>query len=160
MNDRDAKIATAAALGHGTLLGAQVDKGSSMFTIFPLLTISLVIYSLLALLPFDGAWYDNSLPAIDMISGQQWVVKWGDLFLVVSLVFLFVEILRSTDTGSDSIWNHGLSAGVFVVAMLLFVLLPAYSNSVFFLYMLMTALDFVAGFVITIRSARRDFGVG
>ncbi|MEO1658664.1 MAG: hypothetical protein AAFR65_13190 [Pseudomonadota bacterium] len=159
MGERDAKIATATALGAGTLLEAQGAKGSSMLTIFPLLTISLVIYSLLALLPFNGAWYDNALPAIEMISGERWVITWGDLFLMVSMVFLFVEILRSTETGSDSIWNHGLSAGVFIIAMLMFVLLPAYSNSVFFLYMLMTALDFMAGFIITIRAARRDFGV-
>lgn len=160
MADRDVKIATAAVLGQHALAEDHRAKGSSMFTIFPLLTISLVIYSLLALLPFDGPWYASSLPPIEMISGEPWVITWGDLFLMVSMVFLFVEILRSTETGSDSIWNHGLSAGVFIVAMLMFVLLPAYGNSVFFLYMLMTALDFMAGFIITIRAARRDFGVG
>ncbi|MEM0929460.1 MAG: hypothetical protein AAGI89_09235 [Pseudomonadota bacterium] len=160
MANREVKLATAAALGTGALVETQGSKGSSMLTIFPLLTISLMIYSLLALLPFQGAWYDNALPPIEMISGKPWIITWGDLFLMVSMVFLFVEILRSTETGSDSIWNHGLSAGVFIIAMLMFVLLPAYGNSVFFLYMLMTALDFMAGFIITIRAARRDFGVG
>ena len=160
MASHDAKLAAASAVGYGALHGPGVSKGSSMLTIFPLLTISLIIYTLLALLPFANAWYDNALPPIEMISGQPWIITWGDLFLMVSMVFLFVEILRSTETGSDSIWNHGLSAGVFIVAMLMFVLLPAYGNSVFFLYMLMTALDFMAGFIITIRAARRDFGVG
>jgi hypothetical protein len=36
---------------------------------------------------------------------------------------------------------------------------PAFATSVFFLIMMMSLLDVMAGFMVTIASARRDFGV-
>ena len=38
-------------------------------------------------------------------------------------------------------------------------MLDAFATSVFFLIMLMTLLDVMAGFMVTIASARRDFAV-
>ncbi|MEM9810193.1 MAG: hypothetical protein AAF788_03110 [Pseudomonadota bacterium] len=158
MSDRHATVAAIGALGYG-LPDHSRGKGFSMFTIFPLLTTSLLIYTLLIALPFDGAWYDTQLVTIQMISGDPWSITWGDLFLTVSMFFLFIEILRSTRTGTDSILNHVFSALLFIVALLMFVILDGYGNSVFFLYLLMTCLDFMAGFIVTTLAARRDFGV-
>ena len=95
-----------------------------------------------------------------MVSGDVWVVSWGDLFLLVSMGLLFVELLRSTKTGSESIMNHALSVVVFVASLLLFIIVGGFGNSVFFLFMTMTFLDFMAGFIVTTVTARRDLAVG
>lgn len=134
-----------------------------MYQMFPLLAISLIVY---AVLTFTGAvgsetqaWYEMTFVQLPMVSGDTWVVSWGDLFLVCSMGLLFVELLRATKTGSESIMNHALSVLVFVVALLLFVIFEGFGNSVFFIYLSMTFLDFMAGFIVTTVTARRDLAV-
>ena len=129
-----------------------------MFTMFPMLTFSLFGYAVIMLIGGPG-WVESELLSVGMISGGEWTIRAGDLFLMISLIFLFVEILRATKTGTDSLLNHALSAVLFVAALLLFIVVEQFGNSVFFLYVMMTALDFMAGFIVTTVTARRDFGV-
>ncbi len=135
-----------------------------MYQMFPLLAISLIVFAVLALTGAVGTstvpWYEMSFIQLPMVSGDIWDVTWGDLFLLASMGLLFVELLRSTKTGSESIMNHALSVVVFVVALLLFIIVEGFGNSVFFLFMSMTFLDFMAGFIVTTVTARRDLAVG
>jgi len=78
------------------------------------------------------------------------------LFIGFSFVLLFIELLRSTRSGNASIMNHAFSVLVFIASLLLFVTQQGYGNSIFFLYTLMTLLDFMAGFIITTATTRRD----
>ena len=48
---------------------------------------------------------------------------------------------------------------VFIVCLMLFLLNPNFATSVFFILTVMALLDVLAGVVVTIVSARRDFGV-
>ena len=134
-----------------------------MYQMFPLLAISLIVFAVLALTgavgTADMAWYDITFIELPMVSGDIWNVTWGDIFLLASMGLLFVELLRSTKTGSESIMNHALSVVVFVVSLLLFIIVEGFGNSVFFLFMSMTFLDFMAGFIVTTVTARRDLSV-
>jgi hypothetical protein len=134
------------------------------YQMFPLLAVSLIVYAALTLTGVvdagDKLWYEVELVILPMVSGDQWLVSWGDLFLVASMGLLFVELLRSTKTSSESIMNHALSVVVFVVALLLFIIVQGFGNSVFFIFMSMTFLDFMAGFIVTTVTARRDLSVG
>ncbi len=99
--------------------------------------------------------------AIGMIGGNvEWVLTKGDALLVLSIAVLFMEILKSTSTGTATIMNHALSMIVFIVCLMLFLLNPNFATSVFFILTVMALLDVLAGVVVTIVSARRDFGVG
>lgn len=95
---------------------------------------------------------------IGMFSGDAWSVSFADVFLALSLLLLFIEIVKSTRTDSTSIINHGLSMLVAVTCIIQFFVSQGFSNSVFFLLTLMTLLDVVAGFTVTIVAAKRDFG--
>lgn len=134
-------------------------RGRIMFTMFPLLTLGLIVYGIATMAGGGADWVDAQLIELTMISGNRWSIAYGDGFLMMSLVFLFIEILRSTKTGTDSLLNHALSAVLFVAALLMFITLDGFGNSVFFLFVMMTALDFMAGFIVTTVTARRDFGV-
>lgn len=101
---------------------------------------------------------DSAVFTIGMFSGDVWHVSFGDVFLALSLVLLFIEIVKATRTDSTSIINHGLSMLVAVTCIIQFVVAEGFSNSVFFLLTLMTLLDVVAGFTVTIVAAKRDFG--
>jgi hypothetical protein len=59
-----------------------------------------------------------------------------------------------------AIINHALSMGLFVLCLLLFLLLPSFATSTFFLIMVMVLLDVMAGFIVTILTARRDLDIG
>ena len=133
----------------------------SMYQMFPLLAISLIVFAVLTLTGAAGAeWWEITFIQLPMVSTDVWNVTWGDVFLLASMGLLFVELLRSTKTGSESIMNHALSVVVFVVALLLFIIVKGFGNSVFFLFMSMTFLDFMAGFIVTTVTARRDLAVG
>jgi len=97
---------------------------------------------------------------IPMLSGGLWHFHLGDLILSFGLICLFAEILKSTSTRSTAIVNHGLSMGILVIGLILFLSLKSFATSVYFLLVLMALLDVVAGFMVSIVSARRDFGVG
>ena len=49
---------------------------------------------------------------------------------------------------------------VFIVCLVEFLLVPAFATSVFFLITAMTLLDVLAGFIVTIITARKDFDFG
>lgn len=134
---------------------------------FPLLAISFVVYTALTLIgvPAQGAggqevaWYDALVTALPLVSGDIWEIRGGDIFLLVSVGFLFVELVRSTKTGAASIANHLLYFLLFVVVLLCFILVKGFGNSVFFIFMMMTFLDPMAGLVVTTVTARRDLAV-
>lgn len=131
--------------------------------VFPLLTISLIIYTVLTVTGMGAAngasWHDIVVISLPMYSGDIWRVSWGTLFLMGSMGLLFVELIRATKAGTASITNHLLSFLVFVVALLLFILAPGFGNSVYFIFLTMTFLDPMAGLVVTTVTARRDLAV-
>ena len=188
MGSRDEKVAIAAATvarmerqaekrkaGDGTQ-----QQGSPMrliFGIFPLLVIPVILYNLIALAggsvettgaageliragqaPISGLLGERFL-GLPMISGVEWVLTKGDAIVLLAVTFLFLEILKSTSTGTATIINHGISLLLFIICLVQFLLMPNFATSTFFILMAMTLLDVLAGVIVTIVSARRDFGV-
>lgn len=129
-----------------------------MIQSFPLLALSLALFAGFNLTTDDAQrpWYHSDAFNISMMSGDVWHVTGGDVFLLFSMILLFVEILRATRSGGESIINHAFSVIVFVGSLMLFLTRPGYGNSTFFIFMSMTLLDFMAGFIITAVTARRD----
>lgn len=134
-----------------------------MFAAFPLLALPLLVYNLVALTLAGGfkamgaqEKLGEKLFSITMTSGGSWPVSLGDLILAGSLVVLFIELLKSTTSQKVAIINHSLSMILFIICLVEFLLLPAFATSTFFLLSLMVLLDVLAGFIVTIVSARRD----
>lgn len=138
--------------------------GSSMFNVIPLLIIPVIVYSVLVIFTAGdptaaAALMDSAVFQVPLVSGP-WGMKVGDLIVIFALLMMFVELVKSAGTGSATIINHGLSMAVFVIALSLFLLVGRFGTSVFFLITMMTLMDTVAGFVVTIVAARRDLAVG
>ena len=138
-----------------------------MFAAFPLLALPVLVYNLVVL-TFAGGFASNAaqyrlaeqLFVIQMSSKAGWVVSLGDLLLAASLVVLFVELLKSATSRRIAIVNHSLSMVLFIGCLVEFLLFPAFGTSVFFLLTMMVLLDVLAGFIVTIVSARRDVDFG
>lgn len=125
----------------------------------PLLVISFIFYNVLVLMLGKDALASNIFE-INMLSGGVWAFNWGDLTILLTLFLLFVELVKATYTTTSSLVDHGLSMIVFVACLVEFLLAPQAASSVFFMIMVATAIDVVAGFTIGIRVARRDLAIG
>lgn len=133
-----------------------------MLQMFPLLTVSLILYTVFsfALGSATAPWYDVEAFVVPLMSGDAWRISAGHIFLVFSMGLLFVELVRSTRTNINSLMNHALSVVLFIGALLLFLMVQGYGNSTFFIYTTMTLIDFMAGFIITSITSRRDLSLG
>lgn len=141
---------------------AQKSGGLSMFTIFPKMLLPMVVYAIVAYADaFFGSdvgnMLQNPLFTLGLPSGD-WAVAASDLILTFALIMLFVEMIGAASSGTSTLLNHGLSMGTLLLALLLFLLVPVFATSTFFLLIVMALLDVVAGFTVTAISARRDLG--
>jgi hypothetical protein len=125
-------------------------------------SIPLLAFVIAAYVAFAAGGADFTLTrfTVPMPSGAVWNISLGDMMLAFSLFVLFFEVLKSTRTGGNSVVDHALSMMVFVACLILFLIWPPAGTSLFFLIMLTTLVDVIAGFSVTIRSARRDYSVG
>lgn len=132
--------------------------------LFPLLLIAVIIYNILAfgtgLTHHDVYSMLSSAATIHMFSGDDWRYSVGDALVTLSLVLLFVEIVKSTRTSSHQIVNHGLSLLTFAVALVEFIVLHGFATSTFFFILVMCLIDVVGGYTISIVAAEHDLGLG
>jgi hypothetical protein len=137
--------------------GGGRQQRSGVF-IPPLLVIPLIIYNVVVFLFMGGnpnGWAAE-LFTVPMVSGVPWSLTAGDLMLVLGLGCLFFEILKSTNTGRSSVVEHMLSTLIFVIFLVEFLLVGGAASSVFFILMIMSLVDVVAGFTVSITAAGRD----
>ncbi|MGI3184795.1 hypothetical protein [Nioella aestuarii] len=131
-----------------------------MLSKIPLLVIPLILFNLglFGLMGGDDP-FIRSLFTVEMMSGGTWTMTIGDVIVLVALLVLFVEIMKSTITGMASIIDHLLSTVVFVVYLVEFLLVAGASTSLFFTLMVIALIDVLAGFSVSIRSAGRDINM-
>ncbi|MEY3841469.1 MAG: hypothetical protein RLZZ542_579 [Pseudomonadota bacterium] len=110
-----------------------------MLLAIPLLFIPVVIYAIIIGFGVLGSGgvaaaelaLGDPLFSISMVSGTAWNVGTGDLILFLSLI-------------------------LFVFCLVAFLLFKGFATSTFFLILTMVMLDVLAGFIVTIISARKD----
>ncbi|PHR61622.1 MAG: hypothetical protein COA43_02505 [Robiginitomaculum sp.] len=137
-----------------------------LFSIIPLLIIPILIYNVIS---FGGATLttaeavrarmDVEFMSVPMASGAEWIITPGHGLVAMALVMLFFELLKSTGIGRAAVMNHAFSMVLFIICLVEFLMFDAFATSVFFLIMMMALMDVMAGFMVTIASARRDFNV-
>jgi hypothetical protein len=124
----------------------------------PSLAFVVILYNILAFLPGDVL--TGNIWNFTLMSKAEWAFTVSDLLITISILLLYIEIFKATRTSTASIVDHGISMVVFIICLIEFIIVARAGTSTFFIIMLITLLDVVAGFTITISTARRDFGVG
>lgn len=123
----------------------------------PFLGVAVIVYLagvLAGRLPLDQPLASLALP-----SGATLRVSFADVVMVVALICFFIELMISTRPTRSSLVNHGLSMALFVLCLVLFLLVPACGTTTFFMLTLLTLIDVVSGYSISIVTARRDLTV-
>jgi len=124
---------------------------------FPALAIVIAAYLLMA--QGGGMMIDADAYSAVLASGAEMTLRGGDFFVIAGLLALFLEMLKAARPGRATVLDHILSTATFVVALVCFLLLPEAGTATFFLLMVMSLIDVIAGFSISLFAARRDFSV-
>jgi hypothetical protein len=125
----------------------------------PLMLIPFILYNL-EMLGFFGITTDTVISSVNMMSGATWKMTLGDIFIVVSLIILFMEIFKATRRSSVALLDHLFSMALFVAFLVEFLLVQGAATHIFFILMLISLVDVIAGFTVSIKSAGRDVSIG
>lgn len=130
----------------------------------------MIIFRILTLLPFVGLIIlayaimvmlgtDLSGNAYHLVAGDVDVMlSNGDMLVLLGLFALALEMIKATNTRGWSLGNHGLSMLIFIIALGMFLLVEGYGTVTFLLLTTMALVDVLVGMMVTIVTARRDFG--
>ena len=130
----------------------------------PLIIIAFITYNVIVLFGQNIPAYEVLGKPIFTVPMMRGTVRWpftlGDLLILMTMLLLFVELIKSTYTSSMQMIDHGLSMLVFIACLVEFLLVDRAAPSVFFFIMVAALIDVVAGALIGIRTARRDLNIG
>lgn len=104
--------------------------------------------------------FSGKIFSLGLMSGGVWTFTVKDLVLLIGFLALFVEIIKSARTSDITLVDHTLSVIVFIMCLVEFILFRQAATSLFFFIMLTALIDVVAGFSVSLRTARRDVGFG
>jgi len=125
---------------------------------FPLLVIPFAIYNMIAFLTPGLNWTD-AITSVDLMSGATWSVTTEDFLVGLAIILLPLEILKAARIGTRSIIDHVLSMALFVVMLVEFLLVRQAGTSTFFLLMMISIVDVLGGFIVSLRTAQRDMSI-
>jgi hypothetical protein len=125
---------------------------------FPLLLIPFAIYNIIAFL-MPGVSWTGVISTVHMVSGADWTMSVGDTLIAFAIVLLCGEIIKSTRIGLRTVVDHALSLILFLGMLVEFLLVKQAATATFFLLLVVSFIDVLGGFAVTLRSAQRDLTV-
>ncbi len=135
-----------------------------VLSFFPLFAFMYAGYFALYLLGVFPEQLNHVIFRLGLPSGSIWRPTWGDFVVLVGLIVLNIEIFKATRTSNVSIVDHTLSTIAFIAFLVSWMIgewtVGPMGDSTFLFLTVMSFVDVIAGFTITISAARRDFGLG
>jgi hypothetical protein len=123
----------------------------------PIPALVLLVYNALVLLGSDPTVVlTATIIGASLASGAAFTLTAGELLLLGGVFALFVEIIKATRSSMASAVDHALSALIFAAYLVEFLLVKAAGTGVFLVLTVVSFLDLIAGFTVTIGAARRD----
>ena len=127
------------------------------FRLVPLLIIPAIAY--VALWATSGGQIEARLAgqflSLPMVSGEVWRLTLGGLFVIVAVLCLFVEVVRSAIPSNTNMAENIVTAAVFIICLILFLLVRGFATTEFFLVVLLLLLDFLTDSTVMVLTARR-----
>ena len=131
-----------------------------MFLIgIPLLVIPFAVYNMVEFLTpgaTAGAMWTHQLLSVQMMSGATWTLTVGELLLALALLILFIELVKASRISTRSLIDHLLSTLLFIGMLVEFLLVKQAATATFFLLLVISFVDVIGGYTITMRAAQRN----
>ncbi len=124
----------------------------------PLLLLPFAIYNIVAFL-MPGVSWTAPVFRMHMVSGAEWAMSAGDMLIAFAILMLFGEMMKSTRIVLRTVVDHGLSLILFLGMVVEFILVPQTGTGTFFLLLVLSFVDVLGGFVVTLRTAQRDLTI-
>jgi hypothetical protein len=121
---------------------------------FPTLLVPFALYNMIAFLL--GLDFGTPVWIVPRLSGPGMPIGLGDILVVMGVLLLYVEILKSTRLLIREIMDHVLALILFIAMLGEFVTVPQAATSTFLLLLSLCFVDVIGGFTISIRTAQRD----
>ena len=125
---------------------------------FPLLLVPFAIYNIVAFL-MPGVSWTGSLTTVNVLSGGEWTMSAGDMLITLAILLLFGEMMKSTRIGIRTVVDHALSLILFLGMLVEFLLVKQAASATFFLLLVISFIEVLGGFAVTLRTAQRDLTV-
>jgi hypothetical protein len=125
---------------------------------FPLLLVPFAIYNIITFL-MPGVTWTGVVSTVHMVSGADWTMSVGDILIALAILLLCGEVLKSTRIGMRTVVDHALSLILFLGMLVEFLLVKQAATATFFLLLIVSFIDVLSGFAVTLRSAQRDLTV-
>ena len=125
---------------------------------FPLLLVPFAIYNIIAFL-MPGVTWTGVVSTVHMVSGADWAMSVGDILIALAILLLCGEVLKSTRIGIRTVVDHALSLILFLGMLAEFLLVKQAATATFLLLLVVSFIDVLSGFAVTLRSAQRDLTV-
>lgn len=122
--------------------------------IFPTLIIAALAYNYFAFM--DPAFLNLHPFKLVLPSGMPLALTGADIIVAVGLFLLCIELIKSASSAKSTAVDHALSLLVFTGCLVEFIVVPIVGTPAFLLITIMTLIDVVAGFAVSLSSARRD----
>ena len=125
---------------------------------FPLLLVPFAIYNIIAFL-MPGVSWTGVVTTVHMVSGADWTMSAGDMLVALGDRAACGEVMKSTRIGIRTVVDHALSLILFLGMLVEFILVKQAATATFFLLLVISFIDVLGGFAVTLRSAQRDLTV-
>ena len=128
---------------------------------FPLYMILLVSYNLIVFMSTPSNYIPDAVVTSFVIpsSGATLTITWNILFILVGISFLYLEILKSTRATYQALLDHLLSLVVFGIFLVELIILREMGSATFLILTLLSLIDVIAGFTVSLSTARRDISI-
>lgn len=130
------------------------------FVYFPFLALVLVAYNAVMLAGVDFEANPTVFHIPHMTRETPTPFGAGDLLVGIGIVFLFIEILKATRMARTAVLDHMLSTVVFIIFLVELIVVAGAGTATFILLTLLSLIDLIAGFTVSIATARRDLAIG
>lgn len=131
-----------------------------MISYIPMFGVSYILFILANMFGLTGYLFTDFPYQWTLPSGKVHNPTWSYVILFIGILKLFVEIMKALKTNNQAIIDHILSALVFILFLITYLIAPWAGNSVFLTFTFFALVDVLLGFAISISSARRDIGIG
>ena len=120
---------------------------------FPLLIIPFALYNMIAFLL--GLEFNTTVFTVSLLSGKSMPISTGDILVLVGVLLLSIEILKSARLSGKAVIDHVLSLALFIGMMAEFVTVQRAATSTFLILLALSFVDVIGGLTIPNRTARR-----
>lgn len=137
--------------------GAARTRRPTVLSYIPFIGVVAVIYLVIGLISPSAML--GGLLTLTLFSGAVWTLTTAELFIILGLCALLFELLKALRIGGHSAVDHMLSMAVFVGCLLCFLLWDVAATTGFLLITIMSLVDVMAGFAVSLATARRDITI-